>query len=238
MEKKPRLENGFIRIATGSSENDILSALISLDLTSTEYKVLLTVIRKTWGFHKKSDWISYSQFVKFTNKSRISIWSAINKLVKSSLLVKQTEPGKRTLYSINKAGLVKKALLVKKTKLVKQTEQTSKVDLTQLVKQTEPTKDILTKETNTKEKKRYIHPLKANIDEEYLQALAERNNVPINFVKSKFDDMVLWHEQNPYKNKKISWKATLATWVKKDQLKIRERSGYANRTRGIDATNL
>lgn len=86
--------------------------------------------------------------------------------------------------------------------------------------------------------KKYLHPLKANIDEEYLQALAERNNVPINFVKSKFDDMVLWHEQNPYKNKKISWKATLATWVKKDQLKIRERSGYANRTRGIDATNL
>ena len=147
----PQLEKGFIRIATGKNDNDILSALIILDLTATEYKVLLTVIRKTWGFQKKQDWISYSQFVKLTGKSRISIWTAIKKLVKQGLLVKQTEPGKRTLYSVNKVQLVKQAELVKKAKLVKSTEHTSSVYLTQLVKQTEPTKETITKETITKD---------------------------------------------------------------------------------------
>lgn len=100
-------------------------------------------------------------------------------------------------------------------------------------------KDTHNKDTHTLSiQKKYLHPLKANIDEEYLQALAERNNVPLSFVKSKLDDMVLWHEENPFKNKKINWKATLAKWVKTDALKIKDRSGYANRTRGIDATDL
>ena len=148
---KPQLEKGFIRIATGNPENDILAAVTLLDLTATEYKVILTIIRKTWGFQKKEDWISYSQFVKCTGKSRVSVWSAISRLVKQGLLVKQTELGKRTKYSVNKVELVKQAKLVKGAGLVKQTEHTSKVDLTQLVKQTEPTKETLTKETNTKE---------------------------------------------------------------------------------------
>ena len=151
----PQTEKGFIKIASGQQGNDILMALVSANLTSTEYQVALTVMRKTWGWNKKQDWISYTQFMKATKKSRISIWTALNKLVKHNILVKQTELGKMTRYQLNKDfdcwKLVKLDKPVKKTELVKQTEHTSKASLTRLVKQTEPTKDTITKDTITKE---------------------------------------------------------------------------------------
>jgi len=131
--------------------NDVIESLVFANLTATEYQISMVVIRKTWGWHKKQDWISYSQFMKVTGKSRISIWTALNGLVKKNILVKKTTLGKMTLYSFNKHFdewlLVKKTELVKKSKLVKKTEHTSKVDLTRLVKKTEPTKETITKDT-------------------------------------------------------------------------------------------
>ena len=47
-------------------------------------------------------------------------------------------------------------------------------------------------------------------------------SVPIAFVRSKYDDMINWHEENPAKNNKLNWKATLRNWVKKDAMERRE----------------
>lgn len=53
-----------------------------------------------------------------------------------------------------------------------------------------------------------------------LEEIANKYQVPLSFVKSKLDDMKLWHEQNPKRNNKQNWKATLMNWVKTDALKI------------------
>jgi len=154
----PQLENGFIQIASGKEENDILTALVKVELSGTEYQIVLWVIRKTWGFKKTEDWISLSQFEKITNKSRARVCEALKALVKKNILVKNTLLGKTTKISINKNfdewnRLVKKSGLVKKTRLarlVKNTRLTSKEYKTQLVKNTGHTKDTITKETITK----------------------------------------------------------------------------------------
>lgn len=57
----PQLEDGFTRIA-----NEILEHLIVTHLSSNQWQVLLCIIRKTYGFTKKADYIANSQIVDAT----------------------------------------------------------------------------------------------------------------------------------------------------------------------------
>lgn len=97
----PQTENGFIRIATGGKSNDVLMALIGSDLSALEWKIVMFIIRQTWGYGKKEDRISYSQFRKVTGASQNGVWKALNKLVTSRLLVTTEEPN-GILYGLNK----------------------------------------------------------------------------------------------------------------------------------------
>lgn len=64
-----------------------------------------------------------------------------------------------------------------------------------------------------------IHSLK----EEDFKDISTKYNVPLAFVKSKYDDMINWHESTG-KTKK-NWLATLRNWVKSDALKLRKEQG-------------
>ncbi len=61
----PQLENGYTRIA-----NEIMEALANKEITgrmaSYSFHILLAVIRKTYGYQKKVDWISNSQLAQMT----------------------------------------------------------------------------------------------------------------------------------------------------------------------------
>jgi len=151
-QQTPQLENGFIRIATGKEENDILMALIKADLNSTEYQIVLLVIRKTWGYGKKEDWISITQFMKYTGKGRTTIIEALNKLVRKSVLVRKSGRGIRSLYRLNKDFNTWNKL-VRKTGLVRKTDKSSTENRTPLVRKSvlRTTKDNITKETITKD---------------------------------------------------------------------------------------
>ena len=65
----PQKENGYTAIA-----NELLDALGLVKLTDYEKTVVIHIWRKTYGFSKKEDWISNSQFVLATgiNKGNIS----------------------------------------------------------------------------------------------------------------------------------------------------------------------
>ncbi len=52
----PQLSNGYTPIA-----NEILEKLARLPLSSNQWQVLLVIIRKTYGFHKKVDYIANFQ---------------------------------------------------------------------------------------------------------------------------------------------------------------------------------
>ncbi len=151
MNNTPQKEKGFLQIASGKQENDILSALISMRLNGTEYQIMLTVIRKTWGWNKKEDWISISQFEKITNKSRRFIINTIIQLVNKRLLVKKTALGKTTKLSIQKDITLWGKEPVNKSALVNKKAPTSELLLPRLVNKKAPTKDIYTKDTITKD---------------------------------------------------------------------------------------
>lgn len=98
----PDLEKGFIRIATGKKDNDVVTALVKANLIGTEYQLILVILRKTWGFGKKKDWISLTQFENITGKSRPMIWKTLEKLGNKRIIVKKSSRGKLAIYQFNK----------------------------------------------------------------------------------------------------------------------------------------
>ena len=60
----PQTEHGFTRLA-----DELLDALICYPFTKRQYKVLLAVIRKTYGFQKREDDITAPQLAAMTGLS-------------------------------------------------------------------------------------------------------------------------------------------------------------------------
>lgn len=66
------------------------------------------------------------------------------------------------------------------------------------------------------------------------QKISDQYKVPLSFVESKADDLLNWHEENPKKNKKENYIATLRNWVKRDALKIKTTQHDKSKIRFID----
>ena len=92
----PQLEDGYIRIA-----NELFDAILSFKFTYRQINVLLAVLRKTYGYGKKSDDISASQIGKMCGMPRPHVASTLVELEQLNVLFR--EPGKYgTITSINK----------------------------------------------------------------------------------------------------------------------------------------
>ena len=94
----PQIENGYTRIA-----NELLDKLCSYRIPGEEWLVLATVIRKTYGFKKITDAISFTQFEKSTLMKRSNVVRAIRGLVSKKILRSiKSDTGATTTYSIEK----------------------------------------------------------------------------------------------------------------------------------------
>jgi phage replication O-like protein O len=102
----PQIENGYTRIA-----NEIMEALAKIRIPGEARQVLDAVFRKTYGWNKREDKISLSQFEKMTGLARPSICRAIKKLLIMNIIEKSgnskslfTKRGndKISVYSIQK----------------------------------------------------------------------------------------------------------------------------------------
>jgi phage replication O-like protein O len=82
--------------------NDFLETCLP-ELGEVELKVLLVIMRKTFGYHKKRDQISLSQLQKYTGSSATNILLAVKCLIEKGVITKYTEgpAGKQvTLYEL------------------------------------------------------------------------------------------------------------------------------------------
>ncbi|RXK33857.1 hypothetical protein BBD39_07355 [Arsenophonus endosymbiont of Bemisia tabaci Asia II 3] len=86
------IENGYTRIA-----NELLEELAGANLTKRQFKVVLAVIRKTYGWQKKQDRISNSQLAEITKLPVKRVSETRVQLVEMSIL-----SSKGKLIGINK----------------------------------------------------------------------------------------------------------------------------------------
>lgn len=77
----PQCENGFLRLA-----NELVDAFAKTRLAGQEYQVVWAVIRKTYGFGKKSDKISYGQLSAMTGLDRRRVFKIVKDLSKKKVL--------------------------------------------------------------------------------------------------------------------------------------------------------
>jgi phage replication O-like protein O len=88
----PQAENGHIDIA-----NEIAEALMKVNLSPYESRVLWFVFRKTYGWNKKEDWISLSQFSKEIGIDRRLVHRAIKALsYKKMIVIRRDDRGNPT----------------------------------------------------------------------------------------------------------------------------------------------
>ena len=79
-------------------------------------------------------------------------------------------------------------------------------------------KDTHNKDTHTLSIERFSKI--SSLGEKEFEKISKRYDLPISFVRSKYDDLINWHESTGKVKK--NWYATLANWVKRDGMKLRK----------------
>lgn len=136
----PQVEDGYTRIA-----NELLDGLISYRISGEEMQAFLFIVRKTYGYKKKSDFISLSQFVEATGMKKPTVARAIKKLINKNIVIKNDNE-----LSVNKDKNQWKPLSKKIISVIKNDNAVIKNDNASLSKMI-TTKDNTTKENITKE---------------------------------------------------------------------------------------
>lgn len=93
----PQLEDGHTQIA-----NELLEAILGSDLTGKQVRVVMAIIRKTYGFKKKIDDMSASQIGMVCNLQRNHVTSCLNQLLAMNVITK-TAGKYGSVTGINKA---------------------------------------------------------------------------------------------------------------------------------------
>ena len=82
----PHLEDGYIRIA-----NELFDAVLKKLTSYRHIKVVLAILRKTYGYQKKEDDITISQLAELTGIHRNNVGAAIKDLEQMRVIV--NDPG-------------------------------------------------------------------------------------------------------------------------------------------------
>lgn len=93
----PQKEDGYTSIS-----NELLEALLKINLSMYEYKVLLAIMRKTYGWSKKSDVISHSQLTELTNISQPHINRTLKYLTDRNIIKSSKLSNIKVEYTMQK----------------------------------------------------------------------------------------------------------------------------------------
>ena len=84
MSEGPQTENGYVRIA-----NELFDAILRFGFSKRELSIVLAVIRKTYGYQKKSDELSASQIEQMTGIPRNHVAECLVTLNAKNVVLKR-----------------------------------------------------------------------------------------------------------------------------------------------------
>ena len=203
MENLPQLENGYLRVA-----NELFDAVLKFPFTKRQLLIVLAVIRKTYGYGKKSDDMSLSQIEEITGVARPHCSPTINDLAEMKVLLKRSGQYGQVIGLNKKYSewevLPKRSLLPKRSRSV--TKTVTKVLPKRSIQKTTP-KD------NTKR-----HTAKKIIMSEDFKPkdrtyeLITKAGISKSFADSLLDEFIFyWRER---KEKRPGWDSTFLNHVK------------------------
>lgn len=192
----PQRENGHVRIA-----NELVEALAKTQLSGYESRILWSVLRKTWGWGKKEDWISFSQFRELTGLLDPHISRTLKKLVARNILTKNGNS-----YGLQKNYQNWYEVLPKSvSQVTKNGKSLSVKELPKMV-DTKESKNTITKDTIQKKgtkpseiTRNFIESVTERNDNYYLlvQGIAQKYKLPPELVRKEIDAFTrYWTELN------------------------------------------
>ena len=96
--KEIQVDNGeYTRI-----HNAILEALAKVRLSGAEFRCVMFLIRKTYGWQKKEDKISLSQWADGMDAKRPHVLATLNNLIKKKVIYRRLDDGQVPFYGFNK----------------------------------------------------------------------------------------------------------------------------------------
>jgi phage replication O-like protein O len=113
----PQLQNGYTKVA-----NELLDAICKIPLSRYESQVFWYIIRKTYGFNKKEDWITQTQITMDTGILKQNVSRTISKLKDRKMILRNGKLiGIQKDYEIWKSNLngLQKKSSKKITKVIK-----------------------------------------------------------------------------------------------------------------------
>jgi phage replication O-like protein O len=164
----PKTEDGYLQVA-----NELWEAIARLDLSGGEFRVLLAILRKLYGFKKKEDWVTNRQLSSMTGLRVNRCSEAVSRLAKRGVIsIPENRKGYRRKIRFNKdfdtwRGVPKNRDSIPK----KRNTRSAKTEGVSRKTGRRTTKETLDKETLFKEKS--ISPDKIYLTEEQDSALTE-----------------------------------------------------------------
>lgn len=202
----PQTENGYTQLA-----NELLSALCKVRIPGEARQIFDVILRKTYGFNKKKDNISLSQFSEMTGINRQACLRATKKLEEMNLIIVNKESF-ISEYSIQKDH-DKWKLLSKKITVIKKDDKTVII----------PVEGVINNDDKTVIKKDEYKRKKETIQKKRKKLFPENSN-EFQLSKLLFDFIL---ERNP--NHKIpnlqGWAEHIGLMVRVDKRSLREIEG-------------
>lgn len=90
------IENGYCKIA-----NELLDSFCQLDISGTQFQLLLSIVRATYGYNKKADRVTNTYLAELTGISLSAVKDGLIKLAERNIIVVE-KSGIMKLVSVNK----------------------------------------------------------------------------------------------------------------------------------------
>ncbi|HSW61730.1 MAG TPA: replication protein [Dissulfurispiraceae bacterium] len=226
----PQLENGFVRIA-----NELLEALARAQLSGNEYRIVLCVLRRTYGHNRKAGDFALHDLISLSGLSKVRCCQVLAILLARNVIISSSSDGNKSRrLSIQKD--YEKWVMPdgKRFSKVKQTFLKSETNISQKcnkrfskVKQTFLKSEIITvKDKDKRQKtKEYIYefselwklyPLQDGMrDAEKAYQNSVLSVIDAVNIKRALDNYLLHLRANPWKNPKTGkrWFESWQDWV-------------------------
>lgn len=201
----PQIENGHTDIA-----NELIEALAHIRIAGEEMQCLWVIFRKTYGWHKREDNISLSQFAVMTGLNKPAVLRALNKLLSKKIIeIIKNDNNMGNKYRFNKDFTQWQPLAKKITALSKKIMTVGNNDNLPL-SILQPQKKLITKETITKENRgTKIPPLIEDVIKYFNEN--ESNETEAHNFYDHFE-AVSWYRG---KTKLTKWKAAASGWIRR-----------------------
>ena len=87
---KPELDDGYTKIA-----NELLEQFVKLNLSSTQWKILMLIVRETYGYHRTAKALAISYIAKAIGASEFRTGKAVKDLIRKKILIEYSAPTPR-----------------------------------------------------------------------------------------------------------------------------------------------